>query len=256
MSNGGRALDAPVVRRIRTLTIIAWVLGLLCAVSVVWNALADLDILEGVPNPLAVDDPDASPWERADPAVLSIAEDGTLEIPAGGGVLRLDRDTETPILQLKAEIDPADWIDVAVTPEGEDSDDEYFYPDDLGDLYSRGDVVALFTGERDLEVWFETEAAETLQVSPLEATPITASESGVGDATLLYEGEHISAHAVHRGDGIFYIDTFMPSGSDSPVIEAGDVDVRFAWPEGGPVVIRITSEGAWTVEIEGEQDDQ
>ncbi len=246
-------LEAPVVRRIRVLTVIAAIAGALVLTGVVWGALYDLRIVDV--RPIAADpNPDAdSPWEFADPPELAIAEDGTLAVPAGGGVLHIERDAATPVLQVAAAADPADWIDISITPADQDPRDEYFYPDDVGYIASESDVAMLFPGERDLEVWFESDAQETLRISPVEATTFTSAASGEGDAVLLYEGDHISARAVHRGDGVFYVDTFTPASSDSPIIDSGRIDQRFSWDEGGPLVIRVQStDGPWTIEIEGE----
>ncbi|WP_203137877.1 hypothetical protein [Microbacterium sp. JZ31] len=168
-------------------------------------------------------------------------------------MLHIARDAATPVLQVTPAADPADWIDISITPAGEHPQDEYFYPDDVGFLASESDVAMLFPGARDLEVWFESDAQETLRISPVEATTFTSAASGEGDAVLLYEGEHISARAVHRGDGDFYVDTFTPTASESPIIDFGRIDQRFSWEEGGPLVIRIeSSDGPWTIEIEGE----
>ena len=250
MSSGGTGLDAPVVRRIRVLTAIAAIVSVLVLVGVVWGALDDLDMVEGAP--LGVDDPNDAPWDRAAPQELTIADDGTLQIPAGGGVLHVPQSSSDPVLKITTTGEPSDWVDVSLTPDGVvRDDDEYFYPDSAGDIFSEGDTVMLFPGARDLEVWFESEAAETLRVAPLEVDAMGATASGEGDATLLYEGEHISARAVHRGDGVFFLDTFTPGGRDSPVIESGDVDERFSW-DGSPVVFVIESSGPWTLQIDGE----
>ena len=255
MSNGGTPLDAPVVRRIRVLTALAWVAGALVAVFTAWGALDDLGVLEGAPIELfQPDDPDAYPWERAEPRELAIADDGAIDVPAGGGVIHLPADPEGRIQQLVAGDGFDGWIDVSLTPPGESPEnDEYFWPDSVGYMSSAGDQVFLLPRAEaaELEVWIEADGDAVLRLGPVDSRSLTAAASGEGDALLLYEGDHLSARVVHRGDGIFFVDTFTPAGDGPSVTESGSIDQRFSWDE-GPILIRIETDGAWTIEIDGE----
>lgn len=197
------------------------------------------------------------PWEQDDPAEVQLAG-GVITAPAGGSVLRIpaaERSSDPLVLASAEDVN----VRVSATPAGEvDFDataDDRAWPDSMG--YIEEDSVAvLMPTDGDLEVWFRSDEAFTATIAPLETDPIEgAFADGSGNGLLYYDGPAISARAVHRGDGIFFITVHTVAGSEMPVIDSSDVDQVFAWQPGGPVVFQIESDadrGAWTLELYGD----
>ena len=259
MSNGRAPLAERVTRRIRTLTRIAWAVGGLVGLWVVWTGLDDLRFVGG--GRLVVDDgfvAGGSPWDEADPHELEVEAGGTIRGPAGGSVLRIPA-AERPdgavalfagngVSYLDFDQTPEGAVDFDAPPEARER------PVRRGWIDSEQPGIVL-PGEGDLELWFESDEPWRLTMQELPTTDLDAVYNGKGDAYLYYDGDRLSARAEHIGDGTFYVRWFTPNEYDFPVIESGPVDTHFSWSYPGPVLIAIESDasrGAWTVSVDGE----
>lgn len=243
--------------RIRAASAVAWVVGAIVIAVLSFNALADLRLTDGGIFPGYDGDEGAfdRAWTRPDPPEATLDADGTIHAPRGGSMLRVSTDDYPAgsILALQTITDDRARIYVTRTEDLDRAAGADFEPDSYGSVYPDETLPIMRTGE--IELWILVDIPWTGRLTTIETQPLETSVSGKGDAWLLYEGDAITAHAVHRGEGIFFVTVTTATDREMPIIETGEVDRRFAWTDGpGPVLIGIESSadrGAWEITIEG-----
>ncbi|MFD4957973.1 hypothetical protein [Microbacterium sp. NPDC058389] len=252
---GGRRVNG--FRRIRLFSAVTWAVG-----TVVVVALAFLTFPSMAINPRTGEllvggeggaDDYAYPWNTADPAELEIV-DGVVHGTRAGGYLRLPGGSPLVTFTAAGATDD-DWVGVyqqrgtGLDPQA----DDWEWPGYLGALYPDTDVVVL-PGTEDGLLWFgESPGDWSATVAYPEATPMTGTASGTGNALLLYEGESLSGRFQHTGTGIFLVGAVTVGDWNSLVNDVDEVDERASWDQSDRVVFQVvadTGDGSWTITLD------
>lgn len=108
--------------------------------------------------------------------------------------------------------------------------------------------VTLFTGdEAPVKLKITADGKWTIMIAPVSsAKKATASNSGKGDAVLIYDGEAADWKISHKGSSNFSINFIGTEGSDLLVNEIGNYN-GVVPASAGPAVISIGADGAWTM---------
>jgi len=245
-------------RRIRLFSAVTWAVGTVVVVALAFLTFPSMAVNPRTGELLVGQDADEAdydyPWDTAGAAELEIV-DGVVHGTRAGGYLRLSGGSPLLTLTPAAANDQDEWVRV-YQQKGTELDTEasdWEWPGYLGALYPDTDVVVL-PGTDDGLLWFGESLGDwTATVSYPEATPMTATASGKGNALLLYEGEALSGRFQHTGTGIFLVGAVTVGDWNSLVNEVDEVDVRASWEQTDRVVFQIesdTGDGSWTITLD------
>jgi hypothetical protein len=241
--------------RIRSFSVVAWIVGAALMAGVAFNTYTDVGI--GDEGLGFLGDADY-PWQQAEPTLFE-STDGDTWSGTGNGVIRIplaDHQQDPHVARLGDRGDNYRSVALFVS-DVEDLDDpanDRSWPRTVGYLRTDEEVLVL-PGDGMLELWIEGQGDWTLTLEKTEVDEVADGfAGGKGNAFLVYRGDAVSARFVHRGDGLFYV-TIHPLGGevDQPIIESGSVDERVVWDPTDAVYFSIESDderGAWSIDID------
>ena len=251
MSLGDVTVSSIARRRIRSFSVWAWITGAAIMAGVAFNTFNDVGIGG---NGLGLLSEAGNPWEQANPTEFD-DPDGDVWSGTGSGVIRIPRDehNQEPYTVTLLE---GENVDIFVTrPEEMDSPADERWPDNIAYLYEPDDAALVLPADVDLEIWVRADGDWEFTLATTEVDEITDGiASGKGNGFLVYRGDALSAHLIHKGEGIFFVTLQIVGGDpDQPVIETGNVEQRVSWDPTEAVYFSIESDderGAWTVDID------
>lgn len=245
MSWSAQQTSPGALARIRTFSIVLWVLGILSVVvvAIVTAFIGFSDVFQ-----TGVDEP----WDDATP-VSADYDTGTGVWSSDNGALimldSLDFENDRPLV---AELVTEDRVVLYRTAEDDLGERPAPYPDYLGGIYPDTPTI-IMPADDDVELWVASEGPWELTLTPLDAESIDDAAGGEGNAFLYYDGDATSARAEHVGEGIFFVTVHTRTETDAVIIEDGDINQRISWPPGEPVVIEIEASegrGRWLIDVE------
>jgi hypothetical protein len=253
MAKWSDAASAGAVAEIRRFSVRFWLLGAVAAVVV---ALVQLDRVSFDPATgldLAVGTSGRdSPWQQEDPPVAQGA--GTSWSGRGDALVRVEQPGGRAVpLQVTSRSGVVDVLVSAGGPQADRPVDEREWPRYLDYLSPGSGQAVLIPPAGDVvELWVRAEGAWELSVDELRAQPLESGYDGTGNAVLQYTGDSLSARFSHRGDGVFTVAVHTEHGSETPIIDSGDVDQRISWDPSATVVLEVeaTGDGAWTAAVD------
>ncbi len=251
VSLGGVSVSSAARRRIRFFSVYVWIAGTVLMAIVAFNTYARLGFGDGGFQLLGRA---ANPWQQAEPVVFDNPEDDKYS-GTGSGVIRVplaehDREPYEIVLRQGRYVDffvtPVDELDL---PAGEG------WPANIAYLYDPGDTALVLPGDGDLELWVRADGDWEFSLTTIEVDEIVNGfASGTGDAFLVFRGDAVSARAVHKGEGIFFVTIQTVGGvPDRPVTDTGDIDERVSWNPTEAVYFTIEADeerGAWSIDID------